>query len=666
MLTSGFAARLWAELCDGLQGGLPLALARSASVAALLSVFGTLVFLRWVLPRALQQVPPEQAACIAARLRRLARLGGLAWAPATLAWVLLQSAEMAGATTPAGVLAALPVVATGTAFGRLLGMQALALLAGLAVLGGGGPAREWVALALVGLATALQARHGHAASMYAGPSWLLLSAVLHLLAAGAWLGGLLPLLLVVQMAPRRAGAAAARWFTPLGKACVLVMAGSALFQGWVLIAGLAGLVGTPYGWVALTKIALLGVLVTFALANRYRFAPALLGDRPDAARRSLRRSLALQTGFGLAVLLAAAVLSGLEPSMHAQPLWPFAQRLSLDTVREDPDFRNEVLGAALALAGAVLLLATGLLLRRRWRWAPWPALAGAGAIAWLAVPHLDLLLVDAYPTSYYRSPTGFAATDIVAGAALFGQNCVACHGAQGRGDGPLAHGLPVPPANLTAEHLWMHADGELFWWLSHGIKAPEGGLAMPGFAGVLSPDQRWALVDYIRAHNAGLVARDAGNWTPPLQAPALQATCAGGRSLALADLRGGFVRLVFGPAAAPPTVPGVTDILVRTEPLAAPSPIAAGTSEASVSASAGCVADDEDLPQAYAIVTGTVASAMPGTQVLIDPNGWLRAVQHPGGTTSWNNPGTLLTTLRVFQAHPIAADAEMNHVHMQM
>lgn len=43
-----------------------------------------------------------------------------------------------------------------------------------------------------------------------------------------------------------------------------------------------------------------------------------------------------------------------------------------------------------------------------------------------------------------------AETPVPSGAMLFAQNCAACHGAGGAGDGPMAAGLSVPPPDLTA------------------------------------------------------------------------------------------------------------------------------------------------------------------------------------------------------------------------
>ena len=637
------------------EGGPVLALARFLFVALLLASFGTGLFTALVAPRALARADAPTAARAARRLLRLMRCETAAALPALLAWTVAQAADMAGKADLAGTLAALPVVLGQTEFGHVALAQAGLLAAALTALGlrgGSGAGRMRLATGLVAAALILQAGHGHGWSMYGRPGPLLGAGVLHLLAAGGWLGGLVPLLLLVWDMPPRVGAAAARWFSPLGAWCVGGIVASSAWQFWELVGGLPGLVGTGYGWVTGIKLLLLLGLLGFALFNRYRLAPALLGVAPERARRALVRAVTVQTGVGLLTVLAAGVLSNLQPAMHLQPLWPFPLRPSLDTVNEDTAFRNEVAGAVLALAGALLAVLVTVLLRRRIRWAACLPVAAAVVVAWFAVPHLGLLLVPAYPTSYYRSPTGFAAQAVADGAALFPQHCAACHGPQGKGDGPAAGALPVPPADLTAGHLWMHEDGELFWWLTHGIEAPDGRPAMPGFAEMLSPDQRWALIDYVRAHNAGLVAAATGTWSPPVQAPALQAECPGGRSVTLADLRGGFVRLVFGPQAAP-AMPGVFTVLAGAD-LPAPAP------------SGPCVARGTAVAMAYAVVSGTAPDALAGMEFLIDGDGWLRAMQRPGQVPGWSDPAALLADVKRFGAQPVAAASGVDHAGMRM
>jgi putative copper resistance protein D len=86
------------------------------------------------------------------------------------------------------------------------------------------------ATGLIGVVVPLQAGHNHAFAMAHGVSWLLLSQVMHLLAAGAWLGGLLPLLLFIRAVPSNISAVAAQRFSTLGASCVLMLAASATFQ----------------------------------------------------------------------------------------------------------------------------------------------------------------------------------------------------------------------------------------------------------------------------------------------------------------------------------------------------------------------------------------------------------------------------------------------------
>jgi hypothetical protein len=172
---------------------------------------------------------------------------------------------------------------------------------------------------------------------------------------------------------------------------------------------------------------------------------------------------------------------------------------------------------------------------------------------------------------------------------------------------------------------------------------------MPGFASVMTEDERWNLIDYIRAHNAGLVFAGTGSWSPAVMAPELQATCEGGRSVTLRDLRGTFVRLVLGPAPVV-SVPGMVTV---TTAGGAPAP---GTS----------VADDTLISRAYAVVSGAAPGDVAGEKFLIDGAGVLRAARKPGATPDWNDPQVLSAMIRELEAHPVSPAAPGGSMNMPM
>ena len=59
------------------------------------------------------------------------------------------------------------------------------------------------------------------------------------------------------------------------------------------------------------------------------------------------------------------------------------------------------------------------------------------------------------------------------------------------------------PADLTAPHANAHTAGDLFWWLSHGVK----NTSMPGFEQSLGEEERWDLINFMRALSSGDRAR---------------------------------------------------------------------------------------------------------------------------------------------------------------
>jgi putative copper export protein/mono/diheme cytochrome c family protein len=617
---------------------------RGLHLAALLSLTGVLAFRVGVVPPALRAAPTE-----APRLRR--DLRRMAWWSLSLTlifgavWFVLQAAAIGGAQGPAETLSLLRPVAWETQFGRIVSLRLVLLLLALPLIG----RADKLACALACLGLAVQGAVGHAGALdgSAGAS-LLISEALHLLAAGVWLGSLLPLLRSLAVLPPPAAAIACRRFSPVGIAAVAILAGSGMVQGFVLIGSLPGLVGTAYGRVAVLKIVLFGSMLVLAVYNRLTLTDRLEGADPRMAQRRLRLSILAETALAALLVAAAATMASLTPAAHEQPVWPFPWQPSL-AVMDDPDLRQEVVGALLLLGVTVAAVIASLVWRRGRIVACLLLLAASIS----RLPSLGLLLVPANPTSFYTSPTGFAASSIVQGQMLFATHCASCHGAGGDGDGPAGKSLRVHPADLTAAHLLEHPDGELFWWLSHGIEDPDGGMAMPGFAAQLSETERWAMIDYIRANNAGVALRREGSWRQPVPAPSLPVACA---DPAIADMAGlgGRVVLVLADAAGTPTIPAI--------------PLPGGVRLATLHLSEAptetdCAAATPDAWRAYAVLTGLAPTALAGSSFLIDPEGWLRAVHRPADRPDWNNPAALSGEVQRILATPISQASGVGHGH---
>ncbi|MGH7415384.1 MAG: CopD family protein, partial [Candidatus Rokuibacteriota bacterium] len=363
---------------------------------------------------------------------------------------------------------------------------------------------------LAALGAAAIAWAGHAAAVEPSGLAAALLHALHLIAAGAWFGALLPLAALLRAASTEAGAdarpfavLAVRAFSRLALALMLLVVATGSANAWFQVGGVPALVGTRYGHLLLAKVALLIPVLILAERNRRRLLPRLSGDgatigRPAMAR--LGRFLAWEAALGLVILLITAALSVSPPAVHDSIWWPFTVRWSWEAAAQLPGGSTRVLiGAQVAFVG-LLALIVGLLLRS---WRVLFLVAGGVALVvglWVALPAVS---VDAYPTTYLRSSVPYQAVSIANGAVLYRTHCATCHGPGGRGDGPGGAGLPKPPADLTAAHTAEHTAGDMFWWLTHGI--PAGG--MPPFGGALAEEERWDLINFVRALSAGEGAR---------------------------------------------------------------------------------------------------------------------------------------------------------------
>ncbi|HEV3183642.1 MAG TPA: copper homeostasis membrane protein CopD [Xanthobacteraceae bacterium] len=616
---------------------------RAFHVAATVAAAGTIVFRLWIADPAVRG-----AGALGARLG--GQFDRMAWASLALAvasaaaWLLLVAADMSerpvAAVLTGGVL---PTVLASTRFGHVW-IARLAVAAALAVylLRPRSDERPFSVRAIVAglLAAALLgalalAGHGGATPGATGIVHLASDAA-HAIAAGIWVGGLVPLALLFAAARRdaddralAAARAATRRFSTLGIACVATLLATGIVNTIFLVGSVPALLGTPYGQLLTVKIALFLVMVATAAVNRLKLTPRL-PDGAAEAMRPLQRNSLFEAALGLVILVIVGALGAIPPAVHVEPWWPLSFRFDGEALAAPPLRVNVVVAAA--SAAVVIAAAIAAVLGRRRRTAIALGLAATAALLW----NLQYLTVPAFPTSFDRSPTGFTVASIARGEDLFATHCAGCHGRAGRGNGPNALALDMEASDLTADHVYAHPDGDLFWWIGHGFEE-----TMPGFAGTIDAAARWNLIDFIHA-NADATRLQGRDRRGPnaFPAPAMTVDCPDG-SRTLADLAGRFVRLVVTDGGAvPPSAADGAGVLTVVVPV-----------DGREHATSACTVPDADAAKALSIYRGD-GTAIAGTQFLVDPQGRLRAMWYPGLTPDWNDPAALAREVATLRATP--------------
>src|SRR5581483_1632139 len=118
----------------------------------------------------------------------------------------------------------------------------------------------------------------------------------------------------------------------------------------------------------------------------------------------------------------------------------------------------------------------------------------AGALRWAIVR------AYAVPVAPTRAP------DVRAAAGLYNVRCAACHGPDGRGDGPHAPGLEPPPANFhDRERFTRKSVYALYSTITLGVD----GTAMTGFP-TLSEGERWGLAFHVAGLGTSAAERRRG------------------------------------------------------------------------------------------------------------------------------------------------------------
>jgi putative copper export protein/mono/diheme cytochrome c family protein/peroxiredoxin len=635
-----------------------LASVRAVYSLATIILFGELVFRWWVERVALRRLPKvAEEAWLASRPRSAILAAALAAAfLSSVLWFLAQAQVMSGVPFEALSRDTLHGALFDSGFGRdslvRFGL-ALAFAIALALLRKEKRSNAMTMAAGVialGLLSSI-AWTGHANGEQGQSRIVHLSAdVMHLLAAGAWLGALPALALILFHIRRDTSALALELaalvtgrFSILGIAAVSTLTLTGIVNACYTMGSLPALLGTDYGRLLSLKVLLFGAMLALAAMNRFRYTPQVLQSASCARKASCHGALARlgvnamgEIALGIAVVCIVGALGTATPAAHVQTVWPFRFTLSLEAVRESS------LGAAAcvaALAASVILAST--VLRHR------PlAVACAAGIAMVALSILlSLLAVPAYPTTYFHSPIRYSAESIASGARLYAGQCSLCHGPQGHEHRHVAGAFAERPVDLTG-HVLHQREGDVLWRIKRGIP----GTPMPAFDGRMRESDIWNMINWLRAQAEAEEAKRMGSavQTWAIEAPDFTFQIDHEMQESLADQRGhsNVLLVLFDPTESQARVRMLAKsqrelqqagLRVIAIPTRAEGASAAGSQEIGAPIVAGF---DRRITSAYGIVApmGSIQDDRPGpkhAEFLIDRQGYIRARWTPDNGSVW-------------------------------
>jgi len=280
-----------------------LVLCRFLHFIVVLLMFGACVFRPWLLGAEPQPTLDRQ-------LLRITR--ALAWLGlgSGVAWLLLITASMAGSWDAALQPATVQLVLGKTFFGQVWVWHLLLNLLLVIVL-----IKPWsvVRLPLSALLLATLAPVGHGAMLNGlSGQLLILNQVVHLVCVGAWLGGLLLLVLILRQSQTRALQPILQRFSGVGYALVAGL----LVTGLINVRVLTGqLWPTPlfngFALILLIKVLLVLGMLALALLNRLRI------EHCEQRLGSLKASVMLEGLLGVCAVAAVSLLGTLPPMVMA-------------------------------------------------------------------------------------------------------------------------------------------------------------------------------------------------------------------------------------------------------------------------------------------------------------------------------------------------------------
>jgi copper transport protein len=360
---------------------------------------------------------------------------------------------------------------------------------------------------------------------------------IHLLSMASWMGGLLPLALLISHYKSSSQKSILQpvisRFSQLALVGVILLGLTGAYSAYIQVGTVEALISTTYGQALILKVGIFALLLILGAINRQILTPRL-GKMIELTIRWMHRTVRIELLFGVLVLFMAGVLTGSAPAqeaLQAQKRLGVILAAKVNDARivlrvapgqvGDDEFRVDVVDHRTGTQDVplhVLLRFTildhdmGTTQVEATQTSASSYTARGSYLSMVGNWQVEVILRRSgfddirhsfqFPvqenTSKPPDPTNPIPADaasLEAGRLLYQQDCLACHGSQGKGDGPAGLALNPHPADLTQHTVpGVHTDGQLYLWITNGYP----GSAMPAFSKILTDEQRWHLVNFIR------------------------------------------------------------------------------------------------------------------------------------------------------------------------
>ncbi len=337
---------------------------------------------------------------------------------------------------------------------------------------------------------------------------------LHIILAGIWLGALPALLFMLSVFIKQENSTTnttvkqtfQRFSSIAFPIMLLIVITGFIVADRTFDDSYAAIFATPYGWILNAKLVILAIILMIATSVRSNWLPRLIqsegAERALISAKHILKLVRVEYILALGLLLLATILSNTTPAKHA-PIdeWPLPFRLSFDATWGVTSVMIQFwIGVAVFLAACAAIRLGRI---KKWNLKRLIFIPLALMITSLAIA-LPPIAIEAYPETYQKTPVPYDAVSIANGEKLYRENCVACHGPQGKGNGILSRTLStLLPDMLMEPHVEAHTAGDLYHWITFGMEDTD----MPGYADKLTEEDRWDLVNFFHALYRGYQSR---------------------------------------------------------------------------------------------------------------------------------------------------------------